>query len=70
MTINFEFYVTISVFSIALLTIGLMNVLERRPKTTLKPSLIPTTPILYASGIVAIMAGIHLLNLLGLHTGR
>ncbi len=43
---------------------------ERRPKTDLRPSLIPTTPVLYVCVLVGVLAGIHVLNLLGLHTGR
>ncbi len=43
---------------------------ERRPKTDLRPSLIPTTTVLYVSVMVGVLAGIHLLNLAGIHTGR
>ncbi len=43
---------------------------ERRPKSDLTPSLIPTTPVLYVSVLVGVLAGIHLLNLIGIHTGR
>ena len=47
-----------------------MIVIEKRPRNDLNPRLIPTTPVLIASGFVALLAFIHLINLVGLHTGR
>jgi hypothetical protein len=70
MTINSEFIITVSIFCAAILIVFLMYRHERRPKMDLTPSLIPTTPLLYAAGITAMIAGVHLLNLFGLHTGR
>jgi hypothetical protein len=70
MSNNFELYLTISIFCAAI-TVGLAMVLqERRPKTDLAPSLIPTTPVLYTSVFVGVLAGVHLLNLVGVQTGR
>ena len=54
----------------ALLVIARMVVLEKRPRNDLNPRLIPTTPVMIASGFVALLAFIHLINLAGLHTGR
>ena len=70
MSNNFEFYLTVSMFCAAIILGGAMILQERRPKTDLRPSLIPTTPVLYVCVLVGVLAGIHLLNLLGLHTGR
>jgi len=47
--------------------VAAMVIAERRPRTSLNPRMIPTTPVLFAGALVAIMAGIHLLGLLGLH---
>ncbi|MDE2447122.1 MAG: hypothetical protein KGO94_13185 [Alphaproteobacteria bacterium] len=44
--------------------------LEKRPKQELSPRLFPTTFVLLLSGAVVVLAGIHLLNLIGLHTGN
>jgi hypothetical protein len=70
MPYNFEFYLTFSMFCASILVGVAMVLQERRPKTDLAPSLIPTTPVLYTSVIIGVLAGVHLLNLLGVHTGR
>ena len=44
--------------------------LEQRPRQSLAPRLIPTTPILFLGAVVAILALVHLINLMGIHTGR
>jgi len=50
--------------------VGFMAWLERRPRKSLDPPLLPTTPFLLAGGLVIILAIVHLVNLLGVHTGR
>ena len=49
---------------------GLMVWLEQRPRLSLAPRLVPTTPILFLGAVVAILALVHLINLMGIHTGR
>jgi len=49
---------------------AVMAWLERRPRNSLAPRLLPTTPFLLAGGLIAMLALVHLINLLGLHTGR
>ena len=65
-----QFYLTAFVLAASLLVIARMIIIEKRPRTDLNPRLIPTTPVLIASGFVALLAFIHLVNLIGLHTGR
>jgi hypothetical protein len=65
-----QFLLTLFVLMTALLVIARMIVLEKRPRTDLNPRLLPTTPVLIASGFVAVLALIHLVNLAGLQTGR
>lgn len=65
-----QFILTLVVLVAALALIAGMVMLERRPRNDLNPRLIPTTPILIASGFIAILALVHLVNLAGLHTGR
>ena len=65
-----QFILTFFVFAAALAVIARMAVLEKRPRTNLNPSLIPTTPVMIASGFIALLALIHLVNLAGVHTGR
>ncbi|MCX7344984.1 MAG: hypothetical protein NTU78_04480 [Alphaproteobacteria bacterium] len=47
-----------------------MVVLERRPRTSLNPRMIPTTPVMLLGALIAILAIVHLVNLWGVHTGR
>jgi energy-converting hydrogenase Eha subunit A len=65
-----EITLTLSALSMGVAVVVLMIRLERRKRTNLQPSLIPTTPILLVGGTVAIMALVHLLNLYGIQTGR
>ena len=65
-----QFIITLLVFVAALMLIARMVVLEKRPRNSLNPPLLPTTPVMLVSGFVAILALIHLINLIGLHTGR
>ena len=58
------------IFLAALALIIRMVIIERRPRSNLNPRLIPTTPVLIISGFVALLALVHLANLVGLHTGR
>ncbi len=67
---NTEFWLTLSVFGLGAALAGTMIWLEKRPKQELNPRLFPTTLFLLIGGALAVFAGIHLLNLIGLHTGR
>lgn len=49
---------------------GGMVWVEKRPRDITRPNLLPTTPILFVSLFVGLVALIHLINLLGVHTGR
>lgn len=65
-----QFIVTAAIFAAALVVISILAWRERRPRETLNPPLLPSTPILLLAGIVAMLALVHLMNLAGLHTGR
>jgi hypothetical protein len=62
--------ITLGILAVGAGTTGAMVFLEKRPRRGLNPRLIPTTPILIASGFVTVLAIVHLVNLLGVHTGR
>jgi hypothetical protein len=68
--ISTQMIVTLGVLAASAGTAGAMVILEKRPRRDLKPRLIPTTPILIAAGFVTVLAVVHLVNLLGVHTGR
>jgi hypothetical protein len=44
--------------------------MERRPRETLEPRLIPTTPLIIVFAFIGLLALVHLANLYGIHTGR
>jgi hypothetical protein len=61
---------TVFVFVAALLIVARMVILEKRPRDDINPRLIPTTTVLMVSAFVALLALIHLLNLIGINTAR
>jgi uncharacterized iron-regulated membrane protein len=65
-----EVWITGGIFAASALIVGWMAWLERRPRTSLEPRLVPTTPILMVFGFIGLLALVHLLNLYGIHTGR
>ena len=65
-----ERIVTYTALSLGLLLVAFIAWYERRPRTSLTPRLLPTTPLLFVGMLVAVLAFVHLLNLSGIHTGR
>jgi ABC-type Mn2+/Zn2+ transport system permease subunit len=65
-----EFWVTLGAFLAGLGLAGAMAWLERRPRLSLDPRIVPTTPLMFAGVIAAVLALVHLLNIEGIHTGR
>ncbi len=65
-----EFIVTFIVFLACLTGVGSLAWLEKRPRDSLSPRLLPTTPLMLVVGFVGILALVHLVNLAGVHTGR
>jgi amino acid transporter len=67
--ISQQFVVTAVVFLAAAGSFAGLAVRDRRPRESLEPSLIPTTPLMLVSAIAALLALVHLVNLLGVKTG-
>ena len=65
-----EFWLTLGAFLACVAIVGIMAWLERRPRQSLNPRLIPTTPVLLVFGFMGLLALVHLLNLYGIQTGR
>ena len=65
-----EFFFTAALFVLAVAFAGVMSWVERRPRTGLSPRLLPTTPLLLAAILVAVLAGSHLLSMWGIQHGR
>lgn len=67
---NSEFIITLAIFLACAAIVGTLAWLERRPRTSLTPRLIPTTPVLLIFGFIGLLALVHLANMYGIHTGR
>jgi uncharacterized iron-regulated membrane protein len=59
-----EFWVTLAALLGGAGIVGLMAWIEKRPKTELKPRMLPTTLITLVFGLVALMALLHLVDIL------
>jgi amino acid transporter len=64
-----QFIVTTAVFLAAIGGFAGLAIMDRRPRESLEPSLIPTTPLMLITGMAALLALVHLVNLLGVKTG-
>jgi hypothetical protein len=67
---NPNFIITLLVFLAAASMIGWVIWRDKKPRDSLSPGLVPTLPVMMFSGIVALLALVHLVNLFGIHTGR
>jgi hypothetical protein len=65
-----ELWVTIAALVLGAALAGWAAWTERRPRKSLEPRLIPTTPILFLGVLIGLLATVHLLNLWGITTGR
>jgi hypothetical protein len=65
-----ELWITLAAFTGGAGLAAGMGWLERQPRKTLTPRLLPTTPLLMVGGLIALIALVHLVNLWGIHTGR
>ncbi len=65
-----ELWLTLGVLGLSVAVVAAMVWIERKPRTSLEPRLLPTTPILLVFGFIGLLALVHLLNLYGIHTGR
>ena len=55
--------------TLGIVVVGLMVWLERRPRKSLDPHLVPTTLVMFVGAFVSLIAIVHLVNLYGVHTG-
>jgi hypothetical protein len=50
--------------------VAIMVWLEKRPRKSLDPKLVPTTPLMFLGAFICLIAVIHIVNTFGIHTGR
>jgi hypothetical protein len=65
-----ETLITWAALAVGIGLVGLMAWRERRPRQGFETSLIPTSPVMFLGGLIALLALVHLVNLAGLQTGR
>lgn len=65
-----EVAITVAALVAGIGLVGASSWLERRPRDLAKPRLLPTTPIMFAGALIALLAAIHLLTIFGVTTGR
>jgi len=65
-----ELWLTLAALALGIGLAIAAAVLERRPRKSLNPVPVPTTPLLFIGAVVGLLALVHLLNLWGIHTGR
>jgi hypothetical protein len=70
LTNSLELWITLGLFLVSAGGVGLMAWLERRPRTSLTPRLLPTTPVLLAFAFLGLLSLVHLVNLFGITTGK
>ena len=55
---------------LGLALIAIMAWLERRPRKSLDPRLVPTTPLMFLGAFICLVAVVHIVNTFGIQTGR
>ena len=50
--------------------VAVMAWLEKRPRKSLDPRLVPTTPLMFLGAFICLVAVVHIVNTFGIHTGR
>ena len=56
--------------ALGLTLVGVMAWLERRPRKSLDPRMVPTTPLMFLGAFICLVALVHIVNTFGIHTGR
>jgi hypothetical protein len=65
-----ELSLTYGGLTLGLVLVAVMAWIEKRPRKSLEPSLVPTTPLMFLGAFICLVAVIHIVNTLGIHTGR
>lgn len=65
-----EISLTYGGLALGVALVSLMVWIEKRPRKTLEPRLVPTTPLMFVGAFICLVAVVHIVNSLGIHTGR
>ena len=67
---NVGMLLTYGALALGLALVGVMAWLERRPRKSLNPRMVPTTPLMFLGAFICLVAVVHIVNTFGIHTGR
>ncbi len=65
-----EMALTYGGLALGLALVAIMTWIERRPRKSLDPRMVPTTPLMFLGVFICLIAVVHIVNTLGIHTGR
>ena len=65
-----EMSLTYGGLALGLALVTIMTWIERRPRKSLNPRMVPTTPLMFLGVFICLVAVVHIVNTLGIHTGR
>jgi hypothetical protein len=65
-----EMSLTYGGLALGVALVAVMVLIEKRPRKTLEPRLVPTTPLMFVGAFICLVAVVHIVNSLGIHTGR
>jgi hypothetical protein len=65
-----EMLLTYGGLALGVILVAVMAWLERRPRKSLGPRLVPTTPLMFLGVFICLIAVVHIFNSFGIHTGR
>jgi hypothetical protein len=65
-----EISLTYGGLALGLALVAIMAWIERRPRKSLDPRLLPTTPLMFLGAFICLVAVVHIANTFGIHTGR
>ena len=63
-------FLTYGGLALGVALVGVMVWLEKRPRKSLTPRMVPTTPLMFLGAFICLIAVIHIVNTFGIHTGR
>jgi len=65
-----EMSLTFGGLALGMAIVAVMVWIERRPRNSLEPQLVPTTPLMFMGAFICLVALVHIVNIYGIHTGR
>ena len=65
-----EISLTYGGLALGVALVAVMAWIEKRPRKSLEPSLVPTAPLMFLGAFICLVAVVHIVNSFGIHTGK